>query len=393
MKKYKLLSVILVCALALIVVGAVVYFSIFNTDVDDGIYDVLKDAPQMEYTISIKTDGDRLLSDIDVYVYFDSTFEKLIDYAKTDKDGKATFLLAEYDDYAVVFSGLPKGYNVADYYSFEGANTDITFSSKLIEGEDIHDANLGVGNVMYDWDIALANGDTVSTSDILNENKMLLITFWYEASPSGVEQLKILNSLYGKYKDNVEIIAFNPVDDVEKITEFKENNGIDFLMASCSRRISARFGITRCPTTVIVDRYGVISFSEVGTVSSEEQLTPVFEHFIGDGYVQTLFRNGMIEFVSELLPAPTVFEVVAKDGDNVKISGVEIQLTTVDNSMYTATTDETGVARFEITTKANDVLSVLKYPDGYNYNGNAEIVLSDDMYTYNVIFEAKSDDN
>lgn len=392
MKRNKLLSIIFVCVLAVVVVGSALYFIYFDKSDDTSIYDILKDAPRKEYTVTIKTEGNRLLSDIDVFVYFDSTCEKLIDYAKTDKNGQVTFDLAEYDGYAVVFSGLPEGYDVADSYSFEGENTNITFSSELIKGEDIYDSNLSVGNVMYDWTLTTVNGNTVVTSDILSQNKMLIITFWYEDSTSGVEQLRILNDIYGKYENSVEIIALNPVDDDERIAAFKEKNSIMFPMASCSRRIPARFGVSRCPTTVIVDRYGVISFLEVGTVSSEEQLIPVFDHFTDDQYVQKLYRNGMTEFLSELFPAPTVLEVVAKDGDDVKISGVEIKLTTAD-STYTAITDKTGVARFDITTKENDILSVLSCPDGYEYKGSKEILLSDDMFTYNVIFEALDNDN
>ncbi len=392
MKKHKLLSVILICVLAVAVVGAVLYFSIFKQDVEESVYDFLKDAPQTEYTVSIKTEGDRLLSDIDVFVYFDNTCEKLIDYAKTDKNGQANFVLAEYDNYAIVISGLPKGYEIDHYYSFEGTRADITFYSTLIEGEDIYDANLAVGNIMYNWEITLENGDKVTTSDILDKNKMLFITFWYEDSASSVEQLKVLNSIYSKYSDRAEIIAFNPVDKVEEIAEFKENNDLKIPMASCSRRLPARFSVSRCPTTVIIDRYGVISFLEVGTVASEEQLAPVFDLFTKDEYVQQLYRNGMTEFLSELLPAPTVFEVVAKDGDNVKIAGVEIKLTTAD-SEYTATTDETGVARFEVTTKENDILTITSYPEEYNYKGNTEITLSDDLFTYNLIFETLNDDN
>ncbi len=390
MKKNKLLSVILICVLAVVVAGSVLYFIFFNNDDVESVYDVLKDATPKEYTIAIKTEGNMLLSNIDVFVYFDSNCEKLINYGKTDKDGKVSFVLAEYDDYAIVFSGIPKGYNVADYYSFEGENTNITFSSQLIEGEDIYDANLSVGNVMYDWSVTVDNGDIVTTSDILDENKMLILNFWYENSSSSVEQLKILNDLYSKYEDIVEIIALNPVDDAERITAFKEKNSILFPMASCSRRISARFGVSRCPATIIIDRYGVISLLEVGAVSSIEQLETVFDHFTDDQYVQQLYRNGISEFVSELLPEPTVFEVVAKDGENVKIAGVEIKLTTED-STFTAITDEAGVARFEVTTKENDILSVINYPDGYDYKGKDKIILSDAMYTYNIIFEAIDD--
>ncbi len=384
MKKNKLLSIILVCVLAVVVVGSILYFIYFDNSDNTSVYDILKDAPRKDYTVTLNTAGDMLLPDIDVFVYFDNSFEKLIDYGKTDKNGCVTFTLAEYDNYAVVISGVPKGYDVADYYSFEGENTNITFSSDLIKDEDIYDAKFSVGNVMYDWTVTTVEGDSVKISDVLSQNKMLLINFWYEASPSSVEQLKILNDLYSEYQGRVEIIALNPVDDADQISVFKEQNSLTFPMATCSRRISATFGVSRCPTSIIIDRYGVISMLEVGTVSSADQLISVFDRFTADEYVQQLYRSGMTEFVSELFPAPIVFEVVAKDSDDVKIKGVELKLTTGDSTL-TATTDVAGVARFDVTTVQNDILSVLSFPDGYEYTGADEIILSDGMFTYNLI--------
>lgn len=390
MKKTKLITIILVCVFAVLIAGSILYFYFFNDSVESEL-DVLKDAPRTEYTVSIKTEGNMLLPNIDVFVYFDSTCEKLIDYAKTDNNGMVTFVLAEYDKYAVVFSGILEGYDVADYYTFDGNSLDITFSSGLIKNKDIYDASFAVGNVMYDWEVTTDNGNTLSVSDILDKNKMLVINFWYKDSPSSVEQLKIFNDIYAAYTDSAEIIALNPVDDIDSIKAFKESNSLNFPMATCSRRIPARFGASRCPMTIIVDRYGVISFIDVGTVSSVKQLESVFDYFTDDEYVQKLYRSGMTEFVSELMPAPTVFEVVAKDQDNEKIPGVELKLTTADSS-YTVTTDENGVARFEVTTKLNDLLTVFNYPDGYKYNGKEEIVLSDDMFTYNVVFESLNND-
>lgn len=391
MKKGKLLSIILVCVLAALVVGSVLYFYVFDDKDDVSVYDVLKDAPIKDYTVTVKTVGDMPLPDVDVFVYFDSSFEKIIDYSKTDKDGAVTFSLAEYQNYAVVLSGVTDGYDVADYYSFNGDNTNITLTSALIADKDIYDAKLSVGNVMYDWTVTTADGNTVAISDILAQNKMLLINFWYTASPSAIEQLKIFNDLYSRYSDSVEIIALNPVDNTDDIIAFNEDNAFDFHMASCSRRLSAVFGVSRCPTTVIIDRFGVITLLEVGNVSSIEQLVPVFDRFTNDTYVQQLYRGGMTEFVSEPLPVPTVFEVVAKDGDDVKLSGVEIKLITEDFTL-TAITDDAGVARFDVSTKENDKLYVLNCPEGYEYKGEEEIILSDAMFTYNVIFKSLKDE-
>ncbi len=383
MKRKKLLSIILIFVLAAAVIGSVVYFMFFVNDSKTDEYDILRQLPNKEYTVTIKTEGNMLLPDIDVFVYFDSSFEKLIDYAKTNKDGQVTFDLAEYDDYAIVFSGIPNGYSVEECYRFQGDNTEITFSSHLIEGEDIRDGRFIIGSVMFDATFTTNDNATSNVADALSQNKMLLINFWHIDSPSSVEQLKMLNGLYEKYKGNVEIIALNPVDSDEQITAFKNENAIAFPMASCSRRVSGGFGVTRAPASVVVDRYGIISLIEVGTVSSEAQLTTVFDHFVNENYVQQLFRTGVTEFISQLWPAPSVLEIVVKDDEGKKIPGVELKMT-VDGTDIPAVTDENGVATFNMTVKPDDVLTVVSYPEGYENKGKTEIVFTDVLFTYSI---------
>ncbi|MBR6514163.1 MAG: redoxin domain-containing protein [Clostridia bacterium] len=409
MEKKKVISIIIICVLAAFIAGSVLYFTVFKQD-DTSKYDILNDVATKEYSINIKTAGNMLLSDIDVFVYFDDTYDKLIDYKKTDKNGNAVFTIPQYDKYVVVVSGIPEGYDVADHYSFNGDMTEITVTSKLIEGKNIYDGSFAIGNVMYDWSLNTSDGKEISISELLSDKKMLVIDFWYKEAHS-IEQLNLLNDLYNQYSDSVEVLALNPVNTDEEISGFKvenslnkfmENNteaidtdndtlniidetSLNIHMASCSRRISALFGVSRCPSIVIIDRYGVVSMIEVGTVYSADQLTKVFDHYTAEEYTQKIYRNGITDFVSQAMPSPKVLEVVAKDKDNVKIPGVEIKYTSGEIT-YTAITDEAGVARFDVTTKLNDTLTVLNCPSEYKYSGAAEIILSDDMFTYNILF-------
>ena len=48
------------------------------------------------------------------------------------------------------------------------------------------------------------------------------------------------------------------------------------------------FGVTGCPTTVIIDRYGLLAFVETGAITSKEGFTEVFDKYIGDNYVPSM---------------------------------------------------------------------------------------------------------
>ena len=49
--------------------------------------------------------------------------------------------------------------------------------------------------------------------------------------------------------------------------------------------------LTAYPTTVVIDRYGMICMLFQGSVTQEGVFERVFEHFTKDDYQQQLFRN------------------------------------------------------------------------------------------------------
>ena len=95
--------------------------------------------------------------------------------------------------------------------------------------------------------------------------------------------------------------------------------------------------------------------------------------------------NNQMENVEE--EEKITFEVKAVDQNGNGVAGVRLQLYATTSVM--ATTDDAGVATFEIEEAREYKLSVLSKPSGYNYSGEAETFLSKEQSGYTLTFEAK----
>lgn len=264
-------------------------------------------AKKITYNVSLKTQGGMALSEIDVYVYADDTLKDLKNFAATDENGNVSFSLPENGSYAIALSGVPKGYDVKDSYAFDGDKADITLTSSLITEGDISNATLAVGDVMYDMTVKTSDGEEIKLSEILKEKKMIMLNFWYTTCQYCVEEFPYMEEAYQLYKDDIEIIALNHLDDEDAIKSFKSTMGLSFPMAKCASTMpQSVFNVAGWPTSIIIDRYGVICMFEAGGITSLRPFVSAFEHFTADEYEQKLCANGIGDLVTNIKPTYTM---------------------------------------------------------------------------------------
>ncbi len=306
----KILFIIIAAVLIVAIIGTTLFFTlpgVFSKPVgDDGDDDTGSSGDSTAYTVSVKTEGDRALAEIDVYVYADSNLQDLMDYKKTKEDGTASFNLKSSSDYAIVLSGAPKGYAVDESYKFDGEKADIVLKSSLITDEDLSTATLGIGDVMYDFSVTTSKGDKFTLSEVLKEKKLVVLNFWYTTCTWCLEEFPVMNEVYKDYSDDVAIIALDPMDDAKAVEAFANQYGYDFPMAACPSSWSNTFGITGYPTSVFIDRYGVISVVEAGAITSKRPFVSAFEHFTAEDYKQVICENGIGDLVTQIKPTYTM---------------------------------------------------------------------------------------
>ena len=278
------------------------------------------DATKGNYTVNVKSAGGMALSEIDIYIYVGTDLEN---YGKTNENGTVSFDLPMRSDYVVKLSGVPDGYAVAESYSFTGNTADITLTSSVIKDENLSGATLGLGDVMYDFTVTDAYGNQITLSEMLKEKDMVLLNFWYTTCSWCVTEFPYMEEAYQLYQDSVGIIALDPLDSETLIKPFQEDMKLTFPMASCPAAWSATFGIQGYPTSVVIDRYGVICLVESGALPSLRAFTGVFEYFTADNYRQKLFTSAS-ELVTNVKPT---YEMDTSENISALINNGSISVT------------------------------------------------------------------
>lgn len=254
---------------------------------------------KVSYTVKVQTVGGLLMEGVNVYVYSNAALDEMNGYVATDANGVAQFSLKAGKDYHVVLSGVPDGYNVQDSYTFDDTrNATITLTSSVIEDTDLTGVSYDLGDVMHDFTTVDSDGNTHRLSDILKEKKACIINFWYSTCSPCVEEFPYLNATYEKYKDKAEVLALNNYsgDDEDAVKLFKANYGLTIPMGKDYSTLGSAMGLTGYPTTIVVDRYGVIVLMITGG-TTEAVFEAAFAHVTADDYVQKLFTE-----MEDLLP-------------------------------------------------------------------------------------------
>lgn len=166
----------------------------------------------------------------------------------------------------------------------ESETTSPARGAYLVKGQDLSNASLSVGDGMYDITVTTVDGEKVTLSELLQEKDMVMLNFWYISCYWCDYEFPYMASAYNNYNEDVEIIALNWYDNQASIVEYKTNEQLPFKVAQCAWSWANAFGINGYPTSIIIDRYGMICAIEPGAMTSEEEFNSVFERYIGDDY-------------------------------------------------------------------------------------------------------------
>ena len=140
---------------------------------------------------------------------------------------------------------------------------------------------LSVGDQMYDFTVTDSDGNTLTLSQMLQTKEIVVLNFWYINCPFCVKEFPAMNEAYAAYQDRVGIVALNPYDSVANIRQFRANNAsLTFPMASCPIGWVQTFALRGFPTTLIIDRQGVIREMHVGALLKVSDWETLFRPYL-----------------------------------------------------------------------------------------------------------------
>lgn len=157
--------------------------------------------------------------------------------------------------------------------------------------EDFSGQTLRLGSQMPNFTIQDVAGNEYTLYDVLEEKKMVMLNFWFVDCPYCVMEFPHIEKAYAEYKDSVQILAVNPVDSDGSIVKFQAEEKLTFAMCGEDLGMKDAFGVKAYPTTVIIDRYGMVCLIHVGAVPSDLAFVQAFSFFTADDYETTLFER------------------------------------------------------------------------------------------------------
>lgn len=236
----------------------------------------------MIYRVQVKSNAGTPIEKVGVYVYEDETLAELVWFNKTGAEGEMSFSAPYSDQYVVLLSDVPTGYAVQEQYPVTGEVTQIELGAGVMEEEDLESLSYEVGDLMMDFTVIDTEGNEITMSQLLAQKKIVLINFFFTTCGPCANEFPYLQEVYEMYKEDVAVIAMDPLDDAQTVTAFRKTKGLTFPMASVPYEWSQAFNIIGYPTTVVIDRDGVIRMIEVGAVTGAEDFVGMFEEYIAD---------------------------------------------------------------------------------------------------------------
>ena len=248
------------------------------------------------YTISVKTAGGMALADTMVFIQDGAN---IVTYATTDENGAASVDVPEKDTYTVTVPNTPTGYTAQASYAFVDKHADVVLTSAVIT-DGSYSGEYKLGDVMYDFTVTTYNDKRdITLSEVLKEKDMVLINYWYDGCAYCLQEFPEMDEVYNRYSDSVEIVALSPYDNDAAIESFMNKyigegalpeEGLSFPVAYDDQGIVAQFNPSGAPTSVIVDRYGVVCLIVTGAMSGY-QFQAIFDYFTAEDYQQQLIED------------------------------------------------------------------------------------------------------
>lgn len=245
-----------------------------------------------EYLLTLQTQGGMPLPQVLVKVFGDTTCTDLVYAAMTDREGLLRFTAPESDSYVAVAYLQEPGYTPLEYYPVRSTNTTMLVETAPYAAENFEALSLRTGDIFPNVSITCADGTVYSIKELLAEKKAVVLNFWFLGCDPCRMEFPYLQDAYLAYMDSLEVIAINPYDgNDETVSQYAAELNLTFPVAAGIPQWQSVMNLMAYPTTVVIDRYGMICLTHIGSVTDDETFRHLFAYVTSDDYVQKVYRS------------------------------------------------------------------------------------------------------
>ena len=265
---------------------------------------------EMVCQVTVKSEGGMMMSGITICA--EDASGNVVKEITTNAKGVANFFLEE-GEYSLKLKNIPLGYYQASFgqkLSPNSLDANITLGIELVDEADRAGHIYRVGDVMHDFSVKTFSGETLTLSEMLEEKEMVFLNFWYATCSPCLQEMPWMNNAYNdeRYAGKFELIAIHSdMYDSSVAKEFVESKDWTFQFSHNEyTNLSRYFPVTGYPTTVIIDRYGVVTVCETGRLENQTECNRLIADHLGTGYTQDFSNSEEIIDEDKVLPEVTV---------------------------------------------------------------------------------------
>lgn len=193
-------------------------------------------------------------------------------------------------------TSLPAGYYLPEqkYVTSATSREEITIRipSRLLGAGET--CGYRVGDIMKDFTFKDYNGVSHRLSEDLKTKRAVILNFWYVRCPNCDSEFPAIQSVYSK-RDDVEIYAINPIDSAASGSAYQKDKELTFPMGEDRVGLGTSFNVNAYPTTIVIDKYGLIAASHDGGQPDTAFWSNLFNIYTDDNYVQNITTGGDID--------------------------------------------------------------------------------------------------
>ena len=175
------------------------------------------------------------------------------------------------------------------------------------------------GDKMPDFTVSLTDGTTATLSEILKGKDLVVLNFFASWCGPCEREFPEMEEVYQANKDRMEILSVSayPDDTMQIIADYKASHNLTFPMGLKGDALPS-LTIPGYPTTLLVDRNGMVGLVKVGAFMSKEDFESKVDYFLSADYSGTALKAekavNLTSYLLGFLPASSLLLLIGRWG-------------------------------------------------------------------------------